>query len=69
MRPPEPPSPITVHTIGTFSFGHFEQVARNRFGLPALFGADAGIGARGVDEGDSGSLKRSAICIRRSALR
>ena len=37
--------------------GHLEQVARDRFGLVALFGAHARIGARRVDESDERQAK------------
>ena len=43
--------------------------ARDRFRLAALLGADAGIGAGGIDERDTGMSKRSAISMRRTALR
>ena len=44
--------------------------ARDRFGLAALLGVDAGIGAGGVDQRDApGMSKRSAISISRTALR
>ena len=48
--PPEPPSPVTTLTIGRAEAAHFHQVAGDRFGLAALFGADAGVGAGGVDQ-------------------
>ena len=50
--PPEPPSPITMLTIGTLSARHDEQVARDRFALAALFGADAGIRSGCIDQRD-----------------
>ena len=31
---------------------HFQQISRDALGLPALFGADAGIGPGGVDQAD-----------------
>ena len=36
---------------------HFIEVAADRFGLTALFGADPGIGPRGVDESDDGEVE------------
>src|ERR1051325_6385426 len=33
---------------------HLDQAARDRLGLAALFGAEAGVGARRVDQGDHG---------------
>jgi len=36
---------------------HFENIARNGFGLPALLGAEAGIGAGKVNEADDGPRK------------
>ena len=41
----------------------------DRFGLAAFLGADAGIGARGIDQGQHRNSKWSAIVIRRAALR
>ena len=32
--------------------GHFPQIARDGFGLAALFGVDSGVGAGGIEEGD-----------------
>ena len=48
--PPLPPSPTIVAMIGTRRFRHRREACANRFALPALFGADAGIRARCVDE-------------------
>ena len=45
----QPPSPITVQTIGTRLDRTSQEVARDG-ALAALFGADAGIGAGRIDE-------------------
>lgn len=42
---------------GSLQAGHFAQVAGNGLCLTALFGPDAGIGARGIDEGDHRQLE------------
>lgn len=42
---------------GCFEAGHFEEVSGDGFGLAAFFGADAGVGAGGVDEGDDGEAE------------
>ncbi len=42
---------------GHFELGHFKNVAANGFALPALFGIDAGISARGVHKGEHGQLE------------
>ncbi len=39
---------------GGFEAAHFHHVDGDGLGLAALFGADAGVGAAGVDEGDDG---------------
>ena len=48
---------------------HFADVARNRFGLTALFRAEAGISAGQINEADDGRPNFSAIFMQRSALR
>ncbi len=55
--PPEPPSPITVQMMGVLQVGHFQQVAGDGFALAALLGTDAGVGARGVDQGQQGQAE------------
>ncbi|CUJ22821.1 Uncharacterised protein [Achromobacter sp. 2789STDY5608633] len=42
---------------GHLQLGHGVQVVADGFGLAALLGADAGIGARGVDEGEHGNAE------------
>ena len=50
--PPEPPSPMTTLTTGTVKPAHHLEVDRDGLRLPALLGADARVGARGVHEGE-----------------
>ena len=52
--PPEPPSPVMTVTIGTADPAHDHDRPRDRLGDAALLGLRAGVGARGVDEGDDG---------------
>ncbi len=44
---------MMVADQGHLELGHGVQVVADRFRLAALFGADAGIGARGVHEGEA----------------
>ncbi len=48
--PPEPPSPITVEITGTVSRLITSRLTAIASDWPALLGADARVGARGVDE-------------------
>ena len=50
MAPPEPPSPMITPTSGTADLQAGLDRARDRLGLAALLGVDAGIGARRVDQ-------------------
>ncbi len=42
---------------GDFEAGHFAEVDGDGFGDAAFFGADAGVGAGGIDEGDDGEVE------------
>ena len=55
-------------TVGTVSRGHLRLRAGDRAALAVLLGGDARVGARRVDERDTGKPKRSAISITRIAL-
>ena len=48
---------MTVAMIGTSQLRHLVEVAADRLGLAALLGADAGIGAGRVDEGEERQLE------------
>ena len=50
--PPLPPSPMMTTTMGTRSVGDLPEVVGDGLGLAALLGADAGIGAGSIDQGD-----------------
>jgi hypothetical protein len=62
--PPEPPSPVTMLTIGVRRRTFPARLRAIAFGLPAFLGADAGIGAGGVDQGDDreGQTSRPVSC-------
>ena len=48
--PPEPPSPVTMLTIGVFSRLISIRLRAMHLGLAAFFGADARVGPGGVDQ-------------------
>ena len=48
---------------GDAEAGHFDEVAGDGFALAALFGADAGVGAGEVDEGEDGAARNSRIVV------
>ena len=55
--PPEPPSPVTVTMTGTGQPRHFAHIVRDGFGLAALLGVDARIGALRIHENEHGPAK------------
>ena len=57
MAPPEPPSPTTTATLGDADTQADVDRMRDRLGLAALLGIDAGKGAGGVDERDDGQVE------------
>jgi len=67
-RAAEPPSPMTIDTIGTLSEAISMRLRRSPRSV-ALLGTDTGIRSRRIDERNQGMPKRSAIFMSRSDLR
>ena len=57
MAPPDIPSPVMIATLGTPKRQAGVGRARDGFGLSAFLGADAGIGAGGIDDRQHGNAE------------